>query len=40
MGFVHELHAEGVRGAVGTAQAGRPLLHTTAYYTLQRIPTR
>lgn len=38
MGFVHELHAEGVRGAAGTEHAGKPLLHPTAYYTLQRIP--
>ncbi|HZW09704.1 MAG TPA: hypothetical protein VFF69_07355 [Phycisphaerales bacterium] len=32
-GYVHELHAAGVRNA-----AGDPLLHDTAYYTLQRLP--
>lgn len=32
-GYVHELHAEGVRG-----RDGRPLLHDTAYYTLQKLP--
>lgn len=39
MGFVHELHADGVRGAPGSPLAGKPLLHPTAYYTLQRIPS-
>ncbi len=34
-GYVHELHADGVRSA-----AGDPLLHTAAYYTLVRIPGR
>lgn len=33
--FVHELSATGVRD-----EAGQPLLHTDAYYTLNRIPTR
>lgn len=32
-GFIHEIKAPGVRNA-----AGRPLLHDTAYYTLNRIP--
>ena len=32
-GYVHELHAEGVRSAEGA-----PLLHDEAYYTLVRIP--
>ncbi|MBK7405270.1 MAG: hypothetical protein IPJ41_11720 [Phycisphaerales bacterium] len=32
-GFVHELHAEGVRDATGA-----PLLHAAAYYTLQKAP--
>lgn len=32
-GFVHELHAEGVRSA-----DGQQLLHTEAYYTLNQIP--
>ncbi len=31
--YVHELHAVGV-----TSQTGAPLLHTDAYYTLNRIP--
>ena len=33
IGYVHELHAEGVRAASGEA-----LLHAQAYYTLQRLP--
>lgn len=33
--FVHELHAPGVRDA-----DGQPLLHSNAYYTLNRIPKR
>ena len=32
-GYVHELHADGVR-----SQAGWPLLHADAYYTLIKIP--
>lgn len=32
-GYVHELHADGLRSA-----DGRPLLHADAYYTLNRIP--
>ena len=32
-GYVHELHAAGVRGA-----EGEPLLHAEAYYTLNAIP--
>ena len=32
-GYVHELHADGLRSAVGT-----PLLHSDAYYTLINIP--
>jgi hypothetical protein len=32
-GHVHEVHADGVR-----ARDGAPLLHTVAYYTLNRIP--
>jgi hypothetical protein len=32
-GHVHELHAEGVR-----SEAGLPLLHKEAYYTLNQIP--
>lgn len=31
--FVHELHADGVRG-----RDGQPILHPAAYYTLNRIP--
>jgi len=31
--YVHELHAEGVRSV-----SGEPLLHSDAYYTLNRIP--
>ena len=34
MGYVHELSMPGVRDA-----SGEPLLHTVAYYTVQRIPT-
>ena len=34
-GYVHELHAEGVRSADGA-----PLLHADAYYTLEEIPGR
>jgi glucose/arabinose dehydrogenase len=34
-GFVHELHAVGVRNA-----AGRPLLHATGYYTLVNLPAK
>ncbi|MCA9173456.1 MAG: hypothetical protein KDB14_03135 [Planctomycetales bacterium] len=33
--FVHELRADGVRG-----DAGEPLLHADAYYTLNRIPAK
>jgi len=33
--FVHELHAEGV-----TNEDGLPLLHPSAYYTLNRIPAK
>ena len=33
MGYVHELSFVGVRSA-----GGAPLLHTTAYYTVQRVP--
>jgi len=32
--YVHELSAQGVRTAMG-----EPLLHSEAYYTLNRIPT-
>ncbi len=32
-GHIHELHAEGIRSSNGL-----PLLHTVAYYTLNRIP--
>ena len=32
-GYVHELHLNGVR-----AQAGEPLVHPQAYYTLVNIP--
>jgi hypothetical protein len=32
-GYVHELHAEGVRDS-----KGRPLLHSDAYYTLNHLP--
>jgi glucose/arabinose dehydrogenase len=32
-GYVHELHAEGVRDA-----KGKPLLHSDAYYTLNHLP--
>jgi hypothetical protein len=32
-GYVHELHAEGLRSA-----GGEPLLHDVAYYTVQRLP--
>ena len=34
-GHVHELHSDGVR-----SQAGLPLLHTQAYYTLNFIPLK
>lgn len=34
MGFVHELSAAGLRAK----DDGRPILHSKAYYTLQRIP--
>ncbi len=33
VGFVHELHLDGVRAA-----DGRPVLHGVAYYTLNRLP--
>ena len=33
-GYVHELHADGIRDL-----KGQPLLHKAAYYTLKRIPT-
>jgi hypothetical protein len=33
-GYVHELHADGLRSA-----AGEPLLHAEAYYTLIRVPS-
>jgi len=33
-GYIHEIKASGVRAAGG----GEPLLHATAYYTLNRIP--
>jgi hypothetical protein len=33
--FVHELHADGV-----TNEDGLPLLHPSAYYTLNRIPAK
>ncbi|MCG3123776.1 MAG: hypothetical protein GIKADHBN_02197 [Phycisphaerales bacterium] len=36
MGYVHELTAAGVK----SKDDGRTLLHTRAYYTLQRIPTQ
>ena len=32
-GYVHELHADGIRDL-----KGQPLLHKAAYYTLNRIP--
>ncbi len=31
--YVHELHAPGVR-----SRSGKPLLHDSAYYTLNRLP--
>jgi hypothetical protein len=34
-GYVHELHASGVR-----SKTGKPLLHPEAFYTLNRIPRR
>ena len=34
VGFVHELHLDGVRD-----EAGEPLLHPVAYYTLNALPT-
>jgi hypothetical protein len=39
-GYVHELHLEGVRSgeyADAAEPAGSPLLHSVAYYTLQRL---
>jgi len=38
MGFVYELHAAGVMSAPDEQGAREPLLHTEAYYTLQRVP--
>ncbi len=35
MGYVHELHASGVKAAGGEA-----LLHDVAYYTIQRVPVK
>jgi hypothetical protein len=35
MGYVYELKATGVRDG-----EGRPLLHTSAFYTLQRVPSQ
>jgi hypothetical protein len=32
-GYVHELHVPGLRD-----RAGKPLLHASAFYTLNRIP--
>ena len=32
-GYVYELHASGVRNTLG-----QPLLHSAAYYTLNRVP--
>jgi hypothetical protein len=40
-GYVHELHLDGLRSAeyTGAAEkAGSPLLHSVAYYTVQKIP--
>ena len=34
-GYVHELHADGVRAA-----EGEPLLHADGYYTLNRVPKK
>ena len=34
-GYVHELHADGVRDSTG-----QPLIHKAAYYTLNRIPKK
>ena len=34
-GYVHELHADGVRDSTG-----EPLVHKAAYYTLNRIPKK
>ena len=37
-GVIHEIKAAGLRAAEGADSAGRPLLHDTAWYTLNRIP--
>jgi hypothetical protein len=37
-GVIHEITAAGVRAATGSEHAGEPLLHDTAWYTLNRIP--
>ena len=33
-GYIYELHAQGVRNL----SQGKPLLHSAAYYTLNRVP--
>lgn len=37
-GVIHEITAAGIRAADGSEHAGAPLLHDTAWYTLNRIP--
>jgi len=38
MGFVHELHIADVRSAPDRAGARESLVHSVAYYTVQRVP--
>ncbi len=39
MGYVHELTMPGLRAKAGEGEKeGKPLLHTVAYYTVQRVP--
>jgi hypothetical protein len=38
MGYVHELTVDGLLSAPDAAGGREPLLHTRAYYTLQKIP--
>jgi hypothetical protein len=39
-GVIHEITAAGIRAAAGSEHAGEPLLHDTAWYTLNRIPAQ
>lgn len=39
-GMIHEITAAGIRAAADAEAAGGPLLHDTAWYTLNRIPSR